>query len=146
MGKVVVGGLLAASMVLGGLAYRRYVASERLVRAAAADVQSRGRDLDGEGCVGSVLEWGRGCAAMKIVCEESVGPMVRACLQARDRADFCRALGPRLDTHFSFERCRERGYGRRNRLCAEAYLAVVSHCRSLDERVARRAAGGEVHP
>ena len=140
MAKFVVGGLLAASMILGGLAYRRYVASEKLVRAAAADLGARGRSLGGEECVGSVLDWGRTCAAMKVVCEEAVAPLVHTCLQARDRTDFCRALGPRLDTHFSFARCRERGYGRRNRLCAEAYLAVASHCRALAE--ARPTGGG----
>jgi hypothetical protein len=133
MAKFVVGGLLAASVILGGLMYRRYVASERLVRAAAADLETRGRSLGGEECVSSVLDWGRSCAAMKVVCEEAVGPLVRTCLQARDRTDYCGTLGARLDTHFSFERCRERGYGRRNRLCAEAYLAVVGHCRALTE-------------
>ena len=151
MAKVVVGGLLTASMLLGGVLYWRYAGSERLVRAAAADLAARGRDLDGEECVTRVLDWGRHCAAMKIVCDEAVAPLVRTCLRARDRAGFCRALSPRLDTHFSFERCHERGYGRRNRLCAEAYLAVVRHCRSLEAdraagATARAAAPSEVIP
>jgi hypothetical protein len=131
MAKLVVSGLLAASMLIGGLSYRRYVASEKLVRAAAADLHARGRDLDGEACVSEVLEWGKHCDAMKIVCDEAVGPLVRTCLAAADRTDYCRALGPRLDTHFSFAHCHARGYGRRNRLCAEAYMAVIGHCRDL---------------
>jgi hypothetical protein len=131
MAKLLVGGLLAASMLLGGLAFRRYVSSEKLVRAAAAELDARGGALGGEECVTWVLDWGQRCAAMKVVCDEAVGPLVKTCLRARDRAEFCRQLSPRLDTHFSFERCRERGFGRRNRLCAEAYLAVVGHCRTV---------------
>jgi hypothetical protein len=131
MGKVLVAGLLAASVILGGLTYRRYTGSERVVRAVAAELAAKGRTFDGEECVGWVLDWGQRCPALKIVCDEATKPLVQTCLQARDRTDYCRSLGPKLDTHFSFERCRERGYSRRNHLCAEAYLTVVGHCLAL---------------
>ncbi len=137
MAKWVVGGLLAASVILGGLTFVRYQGSERLVRATAADLGDRGRTLGGEECVSQVLAWGQRCPAMKVVCDEAVRPLVRTCLQAADRTDYCRSLGPRLDTHFSFARCRERGYPRSNHLCAEAYLAVVGHCMSLTGGQAR---------
>jgi hypothetical protein len=128
MGKLLVVGLLAASVILGGMTFRRYTSSEKLVRAVAADLDTRGRSMDGEECVGWVLEWGRSCPALKIVCDEAIRPLVKTCLQARDRTDYCRSLGPKLDTHFSFERCRLRGYTRRDHGCAEAYLEVVDHC------------------
>jgi hypothetical protein len=128
MGKLLVGGLLAVSVILGGLTYRRYVSAELLVRATAAELAERGRTLDGEECVGWVLDWGRRCQALTIVCDEATRPLVLTCLQARDRTEWCRSLGPKLDTHFSFERCRQRGYSRKNHRCAEAYLAAVGHC------------------
>lgn len=128
MGKLLVGGLLAASVILGGFTYRRYVGSEKLVRAVAAELADTGRTLDGEGCVSWVLDWDRRCSALKIVCDEATRPLLQTCLQARDRTDYCRSLGPKLDTHFSFERCRLRGYTRRDHGCAEAYLEVVDHC------------------
>jgi hypothetical protein len=131
MAKLVIVALLATSVALGGYTFRRFVGSERLVRAEAAELHARGRHLGGEECVSEVLDWGRHCAAQKVVCDAAVRPLTLACLQARDRTEYCRTLGPRLDTHFSFARCQERGYTRRNRLCAEAYLTVVGHCLAL---------------
>ena len=137
MAKWLISGLLAASMLIGGLSYRRYIDSEKAVRAIAADLHVRGRQLEGEACVSEVLDWGKRCDAIKVVCEEAVAPLVRTCLEARDRTEYCHQLGPRRDTHFSFQRCHERGYGRRNRLCAEAYLAVVAHCQRLERQGAK---------
>jgi len=131
MAKLFVSGLLAASMLLGGLSYRRYVGSERQARAFAVELRARGAGLDGEGCVAQVLEWGKRCDAMQVVCEAAITPLLKTCLEAADRTAYCRSLGAVLDTHFSYARCHQRGYGRRNRVCAEAYLTVADHCQTL---------------
>ncbi|HEY3354360.1 MAG TPA: hypothetical protein VGQ83_13995 [Polyangia bacterium] len=130
MVKALIGGLLAASVVLGAHAYRRYLSSEREIRAAADAMRTAGPRLDTEGCVTEALAFGKRCGAIANMCEEAVAPLVRTCLMGQDRGAYCRAIGPRAsDTHFTFARCRERGRSRRDHNCAEAYLAVVAHCR-----------------
>jgi hypothetical protein len=130
MVRVLVGGLLAASLLLGTQAYRRFLSSERELRAAGAAAHAAGATRDPEGCVTDALAFGRRCGAISNMCEEAIGPLVRTCLEAQDRTAFCRALGPSIsDTHFTFARCQARGLTRRDHRCAEAYLALVADCR-----------------
>jgi hypothetical protein len=135
MTKILIGGLLTASVLLGAQAYRRYAASEREIGAEADRIRAAGARLDPEGCVTEVLGFARRCHAMATMCQEAVAPLVGTCLRAQDCAGYCQELGPgAADTHFTFARCQARGLKRTDHDCTEAYLAVVGHCRGLVRR------------
>lgn len=127
-----IGALLTTSSALGVLAHRQYVTAELHFRATFAELAEVGQHMDVEQCITWVLEWKSRCAAARPMCEAAVPGLVEACLRASERSDYCDSIGPSSDTHWSFENCKRRGFGRRDHACAKAYLAVDAFCQHFD--------------
>jgi hypothetical protein len=123
--------VFAALMAVGVVVIRRYIESERHIKAVLAEMTERGPDLDAEGCVDAVLEWAPRCTAMKTLCDASVPRVMEACLSGRDRDGYCASLGARAsDTHFGVPECKARGVTRATKkVCALAYRAIDGFCR-----------------
>jgi hypothetical protein len=132
-GFLVVGSLLAASVPLGFIAYGRFKASHAAVGTQIETMRLAGRDLTTEQCVDRALQLRAGCSAMPALCDHAVGETMDACLQARDRASECAALGQSTgSTRFGFDACKARKTDRSGRVaCATAYRAIAETCQSI---------------
>lgn len=133
---LVVSVLFALSVVIGVVAYWRFIASDRYLRADLKRLAAQGKQLTVEGCVDATLAWGRSCKAMKSLCDATAPEMMGKCLAARDRSSYCRRLGTTgHDTHFGFKECKARGVDRKSKkTCATAYRAIATHCDRLRAR------------
>lgn len=132
-GLIVVAVLFLVAVTIGVLAYWRFVVSDRYLQQDAATLHQRGGTLTLEGCVDAVMAWTGRCRAMKSLCDATTPRMIHACLKGADRRQACKALGDRSqDTRLGFKECQDRGVDRRSKkLCAMAYRAIATHCRSL---------------
>lgn len=132
-GLLVVTSLVLVGVVAGVLAYRNLVASEARLSTELAVMEQRGEGLDVPGCVDAVMDWHDECAVMKSLCDQTVPRFMHVCLAARDRTEFCDALGPRSsDTSFGFDECKARGGDRDDKkACAVVYRVIDGHCKDV---------------
>lgn len=128
--KIVVAVLFALSTVIGVLAYWRFIVSDRFLREDLEKMARVGRSLSVEQCVDATVAWAGTCRAMKSLCDATGPQLMRTCLAARDRSDYCNHLGDRAkETHFGFKECKARKVTRKTKkACAAAYRAIASHC------------------
>jgi hypothetical protein len=126
-------GVAATGMAIQG--FRLLQVSQVHISDQLLKATETGRTVDREGCVDHVMKWYGQCAAMKSLCEASVGRVMEACLVARSRASECVALGDSTrHTQFGFKECQARGVDRWNKkACASAYRAIDRHCSRRDE-------------
>ena len=61
--------------------------------------------IHAEECIDWVLNWQINCAAMKNLCEKTVGPLVESCLKVGSHKHECKSLEVVSDTHWSFKKC-----------------------------------------
>ena len=99
---------------------------EVITRRLYREAEVAGAQVDADGCVGWSLGTQRRCAAMQSLCQGALPGLTERCLQVRDRRADCRHLGETADTHWSRQKCAERGLDPRHRGCAIAYLALVA--------------------
>lgn len=130
--KIVVAVLFALSIVIGVVAYWRFIVSDRFLRDDLEQMAQRGRSLSVEQCVDATVEWAGSCRAMKSLCDATGPQLMRTCLAARDRSEYCDSLGDRArETRFGFKECKARKVTRKTKkACAAAYRAIASHCGS----------------
>lgn len=129
-GWLVVGILLALSVVVGVVAYSRFIRSDRHLRTDLERLAAEGKELSVEGCVDATIRWSTRCEAMKSLCDATTPQIMARCLGARDRSKYCRSLGESgRDTRFGYKECKARGVNRKTKkTCAIAYRAIRSHC------------------
>ncbi len=132
-GNTVVGLLLFVSLVIGVLAYRRFVASDRFLAQQLREIGERGHALSAEQCVDEVLARRDRCEAMKSMCNSTVPDMMDRCLGAKDRAAACQDWGAVvMSTRFGFDACAGRRLSRDARAaCATSYRVIATHCERL---------------
>lgn len=161
--RLVLGGVVLLTILVGVLAYWRYANSERWVAEGVERMDELGAGLDSEGCIDATVEWHDSCDAEQTnaaVCLQGVKVVMFHCLAARDRGDVCqlyldldsevhaptedmraRARNPEragASGNWVYGRCAERGMNcinKRECACAEAYRAIDSFCRTGQQAV-----------
>ena len=143
--RLVLGGIVVLSTVLGVMAYRRYRSSEDYIQASLEPFRQAGRRLDPEGCIDRVLSWHKDCAAMAGLCQAAVARLMGLCLRAQDRGAYCRSLGrSTTDTRFGYQECKRRGVKRhRKKACAGLYRTIDAHCHALGVLTLPQRSGGK---
>jgi hypothetical protein len=128
-----VGGLLILSVLMGVLALRNYLNTDRYLHGVLRDMAKRGKGLTAEQCVDAVLRWRKECRGSRVLCDNFSGRVMRTCLEARDRRAFCERLpADSTTTHFGYQDCKDRGVTRQTkRACASAFRMIDVHCRRL---------------
>jgi hypothetical protein len=114
---------------------------ERTLGHERADAPWNKTEMSVDDCITFAIDWATECPGIQSWCEAEVPNVARACLESRDRREFCEEVGDRiLTTGFGFHECEARRekvelekYARRwhKKYCARAYRAVADHCRHL---------------
>lgn len=131
--RLVLGSMSVIIVVLGVLAYWRYVVSENHFAEVIATMTEQGPQLDTEGCVDAVLEWHATCEANKPLCDNGLPQILMHCLSGRDRTATCESLDlSSVKAQWVFTSCLDRGTPCRHKkkcACADAYRTIDSYCR-----------------
>ncbi|MCA9654920.1 MAG: hypothetical protein H6712_16810 [Myxococcales bacterium] len=131
--RLVLGVMSVVVVVLGVLAYWRYVVSENHFAEVMARMDEQGKVLDTEGCIDAVLDWHAHCEANKPLCDNGVPHVLTHCLAGQDRSSTCESLDlSSAKAQWVFNSCLERGTPCQNQkkcVCADAYRAIDSYCR-----------------
>lgn len=142
---IVLSCVFTLSIILGGIAWSNYKGSERHIKAELEALETQGKTLDTDGCVGAVLDWHARCEAMKSLCDHAIPLAVTHCLQSAPRDAFCSTLNAeQLSTgEWTYKMCadrgisREKGKGRSSvRACGTAYGAVNNYCLNGERGIA----------
>jgi len=98
--------MLLGAPVLGYLAFRRYLATDRYLEDVRRDLAQRGRSLTVPGCIDAVISWRGTCPTARVLCDSFAARAMGECLGAQDRRAACSAL-PRnlITTHYAFKEC-----------------------------------------
>jgi hypothetical protein len=136
--------LFSLASVLGVLAYRNYVLTERHFREVIAHMDEVGADASVEECVTEVLQWYRSCEGIVELCSHAVPKMMTHCLKAQDRDAYCDGLDlASAKAQWVYEKCADHdgedqcaGKHKRKCACANAFRAVDSFCRYDQQGVA----------
>lgn len=141
--KLVVWGAIAVGSAIGVFVYFSASRASMDVWKQVEGFTDRGRDLSGEGCVSTVLDWfGQECAAPGRICLDAVPRAMGNCLAAVDRTDDCVAIGnDQKPSQWAFERCAARGVDRKSRKpikesCTMAWRSLDTFCKSGQKGVA----------
>jgi hypothetical protein len=138
--RLVLGGVVILSLVLGIAAYWRFTVSERHFAEVQRYMDRVGPERDVEGCVTEVLQWHGTCEANKALCDDGVPRVMTHCLLGRDRSETCSSLDlSSAKAQWVMQKCAERGTPcatRKKCACADAYRALDSFCRHRQQGVA----------
>jgi hypothetical protein len=141
--RIVVWGAVALGCLIGTYVYFSASRASVDVWKQVEDFSTKGKTVDGPGCVTSVLDWFNDtCAAPGRICLDAVPRAMAHCLAAADRTADCVALGnDQKPSQWAFEKCSERGIDRKSRKpikesCTMAWRALDTFCKSGQKGVA----------
>ena len=86
---VVLGVIALGSLALGFAAARNYDQAERHFAEEMVAFAEAGKELDPVGCADRLLDWIGRCEAAGPLCGISSERLMRACLEAQDRTQYC---------------------------------------------------------
>lgn len=94
-------------------------------------------------CVRASVDWAMACPGVESWCAGEAPRLTLECLASRDRSEYCREVGDRVDqTGFGYATCealREEIEGRytkrsHKKFCAASFRAVAAHCKAEGDR------------
>lgn len=116
------------------LALRSFHEKDAYLLSVETKMRRAGESTTALGCVDRVLAWRPTCQGSRVLCDNFAPRAMRACLEVRDRAGYCRSLPKRRGTtRFGYADCQRRGVTRETRnTCGAAFRMLDVHCSSWE--------------